>query len=735
MTARNILFLGTSEDEPYLPRLKSSIKHTGATYVATTPVTTLIELTTYCKKKAVTGILTTQVHLIPKLTKEDYGKKNPSINDWAGSYFIHDGVEIVFVHPLKQLLSISYGKFLMDRYASKLTHPENWHSATEFSWEIATEARLASLLELFENAFAIAVDIETSKDPLAITCIGYCGIFYLDGVFQTHSIVLPMKSEIMLTYMRKFNALPIRKITQKGRYDLAYTSRYRAPLSHWLWDTATIFHSWYAELPKDLGALAAFAVRDARYWKHEGKVLDWEVHYLYNAKDTWNTANVFLSLVEELPQWAVQNYLMEFPLNYPAHLCELQGLPCDVDKLRENKDKQEKLVESSLSALRKEIGVPGFNPNSPKQVMQLMKALGCGDLTSSDEASIKKASYRHALNSRILSKIISVRKARKLISTYLQEDKLFQGHILYALHPEGTDTGRLASTEHHFWTGLQIQNIPRGKEVKSAIVPPIGFLLGEADYAQAESRGTGYITGEEKLIAAVEGTKDFHSLNASAFFGVPYEKIYDDMAHETIDKDLRDLSKRTNHGANYNMGKWVMLETMGEENVAKAKQLLGLPRHWSLDRVCEHLLDAFASTYPKVKVDYQNWIKYNVPLTRMLTGSTGWTRYCFGNPQLSKPDLNAYVAHCPQSLNAMILNKAFMKVFYEVWRPNKENFHLHAQIHDSILFSYRKGYEHLADEVKRCMEFPVQVTDITGKVRTMLVPVDLKIGLTSWAKG
>ena len=731
---RNILFLGTKDDEPYLPRLKASIKHTGSTFVSTAHVTTLIELTTYCKKKGVTGILTTQVHLIPRLTGEDLGKKNPSINDWAGSYFEKDGVEIVFVHPLKQLLTVSYGKFLMDRYASKLTHPQNWYSATDFSWQICTESNVAEALELFKGAFAIAVDIETSKDPLAITCIGYCGIFFIDGTFHTHSIVLPMKSELMLIYMRKFNALPIRKITQKGRYDLAYTSRYRAPLSHWFWDTATLFHSWYAELPKDLGALAAFAVRDARFWKHEGKILDWEAHYLYNAKDTWNTANIFLSLAKELPDWATRNYLMEFPINFPAHLCELQGLPCDEKRLQANREVQEAKVEKELASLHKELSVP-LNPNSPKQVLQLLKVLGCADLTSSDEASLKKASYRHALNSRILGRILKIRKARKLISTYLVPDKLFKGHILYALHPEGTDTGRIASQEHHFWTGMQIQNIPRGPDVKSAIVPPPGFLLGEADYAQAESRGTGYITGEERLIAAVEGTQDFHSLNASAFFGVPYTSIYDDEKHKTIDKDLRDLSKRTNHGANYNMGKWVMLETMGEENVAKAKSLLGLPKHWALDRVCEHLLDAFAKTYPRVKNDYQAWIKYNVPLHRKLTGATGWTRFCFGNPATSKPDLNAYVAHCPQSLNAMILNKAFMKVFYEVWLPNKENFHLHAQIHDSILFSYREGYEHLAQEVKRCMEFSVAVPDITGKVREMLVPVDLNIGLTSWAKG
>jgi hypothetical protein len=82
----------------------------------------------------------------------------------------------------------------------------------------------------------------------------------------------------------------------------------------------------------------------------------------------------------------------------------------------------------------------------------------------------------------------------------------------------------------------------------------------------------------------------------------------------------------------------------------------------------------------------------------------------------------------------MTLNKAFLAVFYRVWLPHNENFKLHGQIHDSILFSYRIGHEYLADMVKDCMEFDVTVRDLLGVPRTLRVPVDLKIGMTAWAK-
>ena len=74
-----------------------------------------------------------------------------------------------------------------------------------------------------------------------------------------------------------------------------------------------------------------------------------------------------------------------------------------------------------------------------------------------------------------------------------------------------------------------------------------------------------------------------------------------------------------------------------------------------------------------------------------------------------------------------------MAVFYEVALPNPRDFKLLAQIHDSILFQYRKGYEHLAHRVKELMEIPVTCTDIAGITRTFTVPAALKLGGTHWS--
>jgi len=182
------------------------------------------------------------------------------------------------------------------------------------------------------------------------------------------------------------------------------------------------------------------------------------------------------------------------------------------------------------------------------------------------------------------------------------------------------------------------------------------------------------------------------------------------------------------------MGARVLLDTMGIKNVIKARQLLGLNPRWSLLQVCQYLLRTYERTYPTVKVDWYNHVIRCIEQTRKLIGPTGWTRYCFGNPRKNKSDLNSYVAHPPQSLNAMVLDKAFIRVHNEIALKHKKDFRLHAQIHDSIFFSYREGREDLAWKVKEMMEVPVEVKDCKGKTRTLLVPAALKGNAKRWSE-
>ena len=732
-----LLFMGTADDKPYLHKLRPFVGTNQTRVLLGAKIGTLTELQMLAKDA--TGILFSDPSVLHKLTADP----KASISDYAGSYFKHGNLECVAVPPLAHTITVPHGEFLLGRFTSKLVSPEKWMEQPAFTWEIADEGSVAGIYNRFADASLLAVDIETYKEGLVIRCAGYCAVWFQpDGTIKTHTVVIPFTSPYLYEYARKFNNLPAAKITQNGGYDHAYFFRYHIPCFNWLWDTALCQRAWYAELPRDLGFLSAFYTRTGRYWKDLAtNAANLEEYYLYNARDCHATACVFLSWMREAPPWAFENYAKKFKMNFPAHMCNVRGMAASETTMREKqKEFETRIAEKNLS-LAKMTRTPGINVNSHVQMKALLSILGCADLaTSSKESNLQVAIGRHPLNARIFNTVLDIRGDRKLVSTYLVPEKLYRGRLLYNIVPDGTDTGRNASTESSFWCGFQIQNVPGDDKdptlaVKSCVEPDPDFLFAEADYSQAETRGTAVITGDTNLLAAINSGKDFHSVNASAFFGVPYEQIYDDATGKKLNKNLRNLAKRVNHGANYNMGSWKLLETMGEEKVYEAKRLLNLNRFWSAEKVCSFLLERFDSTYPRVRGDYQTWVKYQVATHKKLVGATGWTRYCFGDPSKSKPFLNSYVAHSPQSLNAMILDQAFWHVFTEIalHPEHSKNFKLCAQIHDSILYQYRIGHDYLHDMVRQCMQFPVQVTDISGITRELIVPVDIKSGGKTWA--
>lgn len=734
MASATLLFVGTHQDKVYLPRLKSLVG-TASVFLLLDPISTWAEVELYAKKKNCTGIISTSHTLLLKVL----GETKASLDAHAGSYFKKSGLEIVFINPLEHLLTVPYGPFLAQRYISKLTEPHTWNAYPTFTYEILTPANVEKYYSEFQTANLIAVDIETTKVNLAITSVAYSAVFFNSSDTPTIvNITLPLDSDFALAWMRKFNLLSAPKVLQNGKYDNSYLLRYNACLYNWLFDTATAFHCWYAELPKDLATLQAFFYREGRYWKDMAAGSQ-ETRYEYNARDTFATAIVMCEWLLESPAWAKTNYQQEFPLVFPCLLAEMTGIKRDMAELDTAYAEVQERITTKSVALDVMLGVTNFNVASPKQMKALLTILGCGDLESADEKNLNKAAFRHPLISRIVDTVLDIRGDRKLASTYLVKGKELDGtsRILYSLNPHGTDTGRLASKEHHFWCGLQVQNIPRGISVKRTLIADDGFRLAECDLEQAESRDTAHIAGDESLINAVSGTRDFHSVNAAAFFGIPYDSIYRDSAKKTLDKVLRDLAKRVNHGANYNMGPNVLVETMGLKAIYKAASALGLSKLWTPKQIAEYLLACFHKTYPALQRTYYTGVVHEIKTTRMLQSKathdspynvSGWVRYCFSDPAKDKRALNAYVAHAPQSLNAMTLNKAFMKVFYEVALKNPKTFRLLAQIHDSILFQFKEGYESHAEEVKVCMEIPVTVSGYDGRVRTFTVPAALKIG-------
>lgn len=701
-----------------------------------------LEVSMLCKQHSIDAVICSQPSLLKAslVRLPDFIQpRNPggtekklTLDDYAGSWIDlpHD-IPMVVINPLHRLHSVPYEKFLLDRYLSKLTKPQRWFQQTAFAWKQVFEHTQQEALAVIDAADLIAIDIETLREDRRIELVTYCCYSFLTK--QTTSFVIHFNSEWAWRFVQQANRSKPAKIFQNGQYDNTYFARWNAPVHNWLWDTMTLMHCWYSELPKDLGSLGAFAIRKVRFWKDEGSSGSLEDKMRYNALDGWGTVNALLSMLHEIPAYAMQNYLIEFPMNFPSLNAALEGVRVDRAEFDKVKAGKEAEAEAILERLRSILRCPGFNPRSPPQMKSLFQLLGCGSLPDTAAASMLKARAASPLNDFVLGLNVEYKKAAKLISSYLDEDKLWNNRWYYAIDPAGTDTGRSASKSSAFWCGDSIQTIPRGDTIKQFMCADEGWLLAEADKAQSEARCVGYMAGEQKLIDLVESPHDYHAWNAQEFFGIPYELIYDESTGKTLLKEIRDLSKRTNHGANYNMGDNVMLDTMGPKMVAKAKAVLKLPLYMNLRSVCGYLLKKYSDTYPNVKGLFYDSIISTIEISNKLVSPLGWTRYFFAKPsRKNKPALNAAVAHGPQNLSVSILNKEW----YAIWRETvygslRDRVRIKAQIHDSIFFQYRIGFD--PRKVLEMMNTPVQVKGADGKTRTMLIPSDLKCGADRWA--
>jgi len=735
----NLLLLPTYEDQPYFQRLSALLGENKCSVKveSTTLASQIAQWARVAKADAIIctdpGNLNTILNAMPDYVPSD-SRRQITLDDYAGSLLrlrldANTVIPVIVLNPLEHLVRTDAGSFLAKRYLSKILKPESWPAAYEFKYKVVDLVDAPAVVARLAQARLIAADIETPypNNPLrVINCVGYAGWFTDTNTIECY--VFPFLNDWAHGFISAINSNPVAKLTQGGLYDNAYFMRWGLPLNNYLHDSLNLFHCWYTELPKRLDFITAFLVRDIRYWKDDG-ANGLEAYYRYNARDCWATLCAYLALVNEIPSYAARNYLQEFPLVFPCLTCELEGIAVNPVTWKETQAKLEASIEEDLAKIRVMVNEPNFNPRSPQQMVNLFAVLGLGHLKSADAAKMKVARATTPFNDALLGTIDDWKKEAKLISTYLVDDKLWNNRMFYRLDPAATDTWRLASKASSFGCGFNIQNQPRGPEVKQCMEADDGWAFAEADGEQAEARCVGYLSGEQKLIDLVESTHDYHSWNASAFFGVPYEEIYNEATKETLDKALRDLSKRTNHGANYNMGADVMLQTMGPKAVLKAKFLLKLPDNWSLRKVCQHLLDVYAATYPGVKTDWYQWIIKTITTTRKLVSATGMTRYFFGDPAKNKLALNAAVAHGPQNLSVSVINKGFYRVWREqIYGSLAFRIRIKAQIHDSIFFQYRIGDLDAAYKVVEMATIATPVTDCKGITRTMVIPMALSLG-------
>jgi DNA polymerase len=149
------------------------------------------------------------------------------------------------------------------------------------------------------------------------------------------------------------------------------------------------------------------------------------------------------------------------------------------------------------------------------------------------------------------------------------------------------------------WGGddkLNLQNLPRGSDLKKAIRAPQGYMMIDSDSSQIEARTLAWLAGQDDLVKAFEEGEDVYKIMATAIYGKRIEEIT---------KDERFVGKTTILGAGYGMGATkfqAQLKNFGVEVEAEEAQ---------------RIINTYRNTYPKIT---QLWKDAGYALKAILQG-------------------------------------------------------------------------------------------------------------------
>ena len=661
-------------------------------------------------------------------------------------------------------------RFMYHRWVQKLCAPERFIPVQPLVWEDGDDSAGMNIYKHLADPELklIAIDLETTKE---ISCqnpytgkrcsvgayidyAGYCFAFFNpESGWRYRTIVHPIRRMEHLVWLNAVSSSPAPKTFHNGCYDLAYLTRWGAKLRNYVHDTMYWMKSVCPFLSGfyNLSSTATFYLQESAYWKDGRQAKTVHEYMEYCARDCHNTAHIAVAQLSLTTKATFDNFASRFYTVPVTHTAEMRGALVDEEahtKLRREYMRLAREAEEKVKAWT------GYGPNQSAKLLPIFKGFeliarklktpDVQTITSTDVKNRSNLVLFHPLASALAEEIAKARRYDKWLSTYIDVPLWSASYnagfgrsgryYLFRLDPFGTESGRLSSSGSSFWAGGPGQNIPNA--IRSVFKAPEGYAFGGSDAPQSETRTTAYCSRERRLVDVVEGVHDFHSYNASAFFGIPYDEIYDDVTGSKLNKDLRDLAKRVNHGANYNMGAFVLLTTIGVSNVRRAQKLLGLDASWSLMQVCAYLLKAFDSTYPNIRGRWYFEQVIKVMKTGRLPCVSGYKPLVLVSPTDSKMNLNSIVSLDPQNWSVVLsLRGANNLLTAELKGSPIKYWH---QMHDENLVLVPTGQgitveqvdKHFAECCGNSTELPWKWPD--GSQAVLSIPVGESVFGTHW---
>jgi DNA polymerase-1 len=326
-------------------------------------------------------------------------------------------------------------------------------------------------------------------------------------------------------------------------------------------------------------------------------------------------------------------------------------------------------VERIQEEIRKIAG-PDFNPNSPKQLGELL----FDELKVHEQTGYrpKKTKTGWATGQEVLEElkaveicrlILEFRAVSKLVSTYvlpLPELVREDGRIHASFNQTGASTGRLSCNDPN------LQNIPirteAGKKIRLAFLPTADdWELVSADYSQIELRLLAHFANDEALITAFREGRDIHRETAARVFN---------LKPEAVDATARSRAKVINFG---------LLYGMGPQRVAQETEL-------SFDEA-KTFIERYFAAFPKVR-GYLDSLKEKARAEGFVSTIMGRRRPI---PDINSPNhmlkaqAERLAVNTPIQGSAADLIKVAMVAIHRRLIEQKRKSHLIIQVHDELL--------------------------------------------------
>lgn len=574
---------------------------------------------------------------------------------------------------------------------------------------ILDEQSLVKLCEGLVRAREISLDLETtSQDDMKAEIVGIAIAlephkgYYIPVGHEGLGIPPQLKRATVLSKLRPIlESDHLEIIGQHFKYDTKVLARSGVHLRKIAFDSMLAGYLLDPESRKDLNELALrYLGHGMKSFRDLGKAKMSEVSLEDAAEYAVSDAEAVIRLRDVmLPKLKEHNleklfYEVELPLIPGLVAMELKGILIDQDVLRE----QGKELEVLLDQLRHEIfqlAGEEFNPNSPKQVAEILfarlhlpviKKTKTGP--STDALVLEELAASHPLP----EKLLVYRELEKLLNTYVR--KLPEhinketGRIHTSFNQGVTATGRLSSSEPN------LQNIPirsqLGGQIREAFIAPRGRVLIGADYSQIELRILAHITQDQGLKEAFARDEDIHARTAATIFSIPIEKV---------SAQQRDIAKRINFGLAYGMSSYGL------------SQWAKIPR-----KDADQFIQTYFASYPGVKA-YMERIVKQVQEQGFVESLMGRRRY-FGklDSRSEREAINMPI----QGSAADIMKLAMIRVFEQI-QTGQLQADMLLQIHDELIFEADE------DQAQKCAEI---IQEIMEGVTELNVPlkVDVKIG-------